>query len=779
MERKPSWFCACLCTFLFVLADPITLRSAQANQSSCPTSISTGQPACGESSDVGSSAPSVGSTLHVGNPVDVASGNKYQSDIDVKLADSELSFVRHYNSAQSNINIGMGNGWRHSYSVMLSRSTDTQLEIVQSDGRRISFILQESVFRAVNTDDGFIRKLPSGRHVWYLSDGRELLFVGSFLASITFEDEALELLYRDTRLISVTDTTGRSIEFEYAPGVIGLRSYSEAESDVPAGHLAAIVLPDRSRVEYKYDHLQNLVSVQYPRGTIRSSSVHYAYKDKRNKALLTERANALHVPFARWTYDDHERVSSYRSSWNIRADGSGRGLPDLRFKYSQGATAETGVTSVEDRQGRIREYEWLMGEGGDIRHTSELEHQKSEVRLISKRHDESMLEREALIDSIQLLDHLSVIDRDEFGYPELIYYFSSRFTKALKVSTKYSQNGKLLKLVKADESFHESENIDDLDKYELIYTELDNTNINELFMQGLMMEAARALLEEANTTNKVGKYIVSSEFFLGDTISRKKIKSNVTNSTSGSFCSNALLDCTQLQRIMRYAELAECAYKNSNCQTRFVRVNPAQLGLVATDLVEDSFRASVFYDVQNTEYIVTFAGTSALSPGDWNNNVRQEFGWNSFQYEKAIRLARELSFLNPGLSFTYTGHSLGGGLATAAVAAGFGEAVVFNPSGFTSQSASNLSVSHTRAEQHTTIFSVQGEILRLLQVVGALEDPPGTMYTMDAPRGSWTLSNPHPFQVSAALLSASTELHSMDAVIQSISEYLSLNHCPP
>ncbi|MFK8078429.1 MAG: DUF6531 domain-containing protein, partial [Granulosicoccus sp.] len=439
MERKPRWFCTCLC--VFVLAELLAFRSALADQSSCPTSISTGQPACGESADVGSSAPSVSNTLHVGNPVDVASGNKYQSDIDAKLADSELSFKRHYNSAQSNINIGVGNGWRHSYSVMLSRIAETQLQIVQSDGRRISFVLDESDFRATHTQDGFISVLPNGRHVWHLPDGRKFLFVGSFLASITFENDRLELLYRDTRLVSVTDSAGRSIDFEYAPGVISLRSYSNSDIDVPAGHLAAIVLPDSSRVEYKYDHLQNLIAVHYPRGTIRSRAVHYSFEDESNKALLTERANALHVPYARWTYDDHERISSYRSSWNIRADGSERGLPDLRFSYSQGSTADIGITSVEDRQGRIHKYEWLVAEGGEVVEILAADPATSEVIDVGETERDYPSDSSSIPIGINDKDTITIVDLDVLGYPSVVEYFHYESARAYEFRVDFSQVG--------------------------------------------------------------------------------------------------------------------------------------------------------------------------------------------------------------------------------------------------------------------------------------------------------------------------------------------------
>ena len=111
--------------------------------------------------------------------------------------------------------------------------------------------------------------------------------------------------------------------------------------------------------------------------------------------------------------------------------------------------------------------------------------------------------------------------------------------------------------------------------------------------------------------------------------------------------------------------------------------------------------------------------------GDWANNVEQGTGIiaEGWQYERAKRealLARdEARRLNYRL--TFTGHSLGGGLATAAALHTNRPAVTFNAAGVNSWTT-NLS----NASRLITNYRVKGEVLSTLQ---------------DSPLYGWLLPN--------------------------------------
>ena len=118
------------------------------------------------------------------------------------------------------------------------------------------------------------------------------------------------------------------------------------------------------------------------------------------------------------------------------------------------------------------------------------------------------------------------------------------------------------------------------------------------------------------------------------------------------------------------------------------------LGLRAKDLknTDIGFKADI-YKGQDGKYILAFRGTYSDPDHpendivhDWSkdwidDNVAQGVGMGSKQYQNAIDLSRKLRNKVGKDNLTITGHSLGGGLATAGGAATGCETYAFNPAG--------------------------------------------------------------------------------------------------
>lgn len=89
---------------------------------------------------------------------------------------------------------------------------------------------------------------------------------------------------------------------------------------------------------------------------------------------------------------------------------------------------------------------------------------------------------------------------------------------------------------------------------------------------------------------------------------------------------------------------------------------------------DTGLRAALFVDGSGNQ-VLAYAGTDFTSLADWKANILQGMGFESAQYTNAIELARSYG------SITFTGHSLGGGLASAAAIYTGGTASVFNAAG--------------------------------------------------------------------------------------------------
>lgn len=107
-----------------------------------------------------------------------------------------------------------------------------------------------------------------------------------------------------------------------------------------------------------------------------------------------------------------------------------------------------------------------------------------------------------------------------------------------------------------------------------------------------------------------------------------------------------------------------------------------------------------------TEYIYATAGTD--DAGDWGNNLRQLSG-KSEQYSMLIGIARSLANNDKYKGISFTGHSLGGGLASANALSVEGKAVTFNAAGLSDATKKNNNLDGNIA--NINAFIVKGEIL--------------------------------------------------------------------
>ncbi len=146
-----------------------------------------------------------------------------------------------------------------------------------------------------------------------------------------------------------------------------------------------------------------------------------------------------------------------------------------------------------------------------------------------------------------------------------------------------------------------------------------------------------------------------------------------------------------------------------------IAIDPASLEDKST-----GFRAAI-YQNQQGQYVVAYAGTNPKELGDLKADATQAFGMDTKQYNQAIALAKEAEVAFGDGNVVFTGHSLGGGLASAAALATDASAVTFNAAGLSNETLRDLGLNPNAARDQVADsgqvrrYVVDGDPLTLAQ----------------------------------------------------------------
>ena len=117
----------------------------------------------------------------------------------------------------------------------------------------------------------------------------------------------------------------------------------------------------------------------------------------------------------------------------------------------------------------------------------------------------------------------------------------------------------------------------------------------------------------------------------------------------------------------------------------------------------NGLRAATFSN--GTDNVVVYAGTSPSSLANWWANLTQAFGFRSAQYEGGIKYAQEQYAAYNG-NVRFTGHSLGGGIASAAAIITGGSATTFNAAGVHDNTLRGIDRSNGSVTSYYSSFDV-------------------------------------------------------------------------
>lgn len=291
----------------------------------------------------------------VSNPINQATGNKFQTESDyLGSGPFPLEFKRYYNSDSSAITTNLGHKWSSSYGRSIYAIDSREKQLVRADGRIYTFRYYNFVWNSDPDVPITLMPLVDGQHV-------------TIGFRVTLTDDSVEEYDLDGRLVSITHRDGLSQTLEYALPT------SESGDDNPDtldrvtgpfgrhlsfsydtyGRVATLADPAGNIYRYTYAVNGNLESVAYPDATPENSLDNpvrtYHYEDLNFANALTGITDENGNRFATWAYD-----AEGRTILSEHAGGAER--VELVFNPD-------GTTTVTSAQGQVQTYQFHVNHG--------------------------------------------------------------------------------------------------------------------------------------------------------------------------------------------------------------------------------------------------------------------------------------------------------------------------------------------------------------------------------------------------------------------------------
>jgi hypothetical protein len=217
------------------------------------------------------------------------------------------------------------------------------------------------------------------------------------------------------------------------------------------------------------------------------------------------------------------------------------------------------------------------------------------------------------------------------------------------------------------------------------------TGMIQLYLHGMLENSSIRTLTDFRSSGKPEVYLQAAVLSNGTVIGSDGIKYVVASENSFLYALQYGNDYTS--SVIQHALAAQGSYGQKDLlnfslealddqQLMELGVPQAARILLSNQPGVAGFESTLFKNWITGKYILTFSGTDPGSRADWVNNFYQGTGYEGPQYTAAMELARMLSVVD-GLenSLTFSGHSLGGGLASAAAVATGHNAYTFNAAG--------------------------------------------------------------------------------------------------
>ena len=253
----------------------------------------------------------------VGDPINAASGNLFETDIDYEDADGELKAIRYYNSSDGR--------WIFSFETYLTID-DSALALHFADGRASLFKLEDNVATSEPSEQGRMDQVE-GQWVYTSPTNEEYVF----------DNYGRLITYRQSNGLVQNIVYTLNTDYSTTTTITDSRGHVMTVDVSMYGVVDQLTVGDLT-VAYTWDtvppYVFRLSQVASTRAGHTSTRT-YLYGDSRNALWLTGITDERGIVDSSWTYDDQGRATSSQ-----HADGAD--LTSLAYN-SDGTTTVTNA----------------------------------------------------------------------------------------------------------------------------------------------------------------------------------------------------------------------------------------------------------------------------------------------------------------------------------------------------------------------------------------------------------------------------------------------------
>jgi len=283
-----------------------------------------------------------------GNPINAATGNKFQVETDfVGAPHTGLEIRRFYNS-QNSTETTLGIGWRSTWQQSITTTAEQNVvQVTRDDGR---------VERFTKNADGEWQADPDvTNQLIAVVDGNNQQTGWQLLTP----DDTTEVFSLDGRLTSISNRAGLTTSLSYdsknrLSTVTGHFGHSLKYVYGANNRISTITTSDGGVYSYSYDANKNVASVTYPDKTVRQ----YLYENTTFSNALTGIIDENGKRFATWTYDALGRATSSQHAGGAELtkvaynpDGTATVTDALGNQHSYNFTTQFDVVKPTDVTG--------------------------------------------------------------------------------------------------------------------------------------------------------------------------------------------------------------------------------------------------------------------------------------------------------------------------------------------------------------------------------------------------------------------------------------------